>query len=93
SNPAVASVSNATGRWQVTVNTAGTTTITAAQAGSTTYLAAASVGQLLTVQAAPTTAVKIPIDPQRWYQPTNSPDGIAALFDGVTSVDVTAGYG
>jgi hypothetical protein len=45
------------------------------------------------VQATPTVTGKIPIDPQRWYQPSNAPDGIAALFDGVTSVDVTTGYG
>jgi endoglucanase len=45
------------------------------------------------VQAGPTITGKIPINPQRWYQPTNAPDGIAALFDGVTSVNVTVGYG
>nr|GFD52045.1 hypothetical protein [Tanacetum cinerariifolium] len=53
SNPAVASVSNATGSWQVTVGAAGTATITAAQAGNATYLAADNVSQSLTVQAAP----------------------------------------
>jgi hypothetical protein len=93
SNPAVASVSNATGRWQVKVVAAGTTTITASQAGSATYLAAASVAQPLVVQAAPTTAVKIPIDPLRWYQLTNSPDKIQMLFDGDTGTNVTNGWG
>jgi endoglucanase len=91
SNPAVASVSNATGRWQVRVTAVGTTMITASQVGSAAYLAAASVAQPLVVQAAPLN--KIPIDPQRWYQLTNSPDKIQMLFDGITDENVTNGWG
>ena len=44
-------------------------------------------------QQLPPGATKIPIDPQRWSVPTNSPDGIQALFDGVTDVNVEPGYG
>lgn len=36
---------------------------------------------------------KIPIDAHRWYQLTNAPDSIAALFDGITNVNVVNGYG
>jgi endoglucanase len=50
-------------------------------------------GESHVLQGGPATNGKIPIDPQRWYQPTNAPDGIAALFDGVTSVNITVGYG
>ncbi|MFC7671229.1 hypothetical protein ACFQT0_30390 [Hymenobacter humi] len=42
---------------------------------------------------APSAPGKIPLDPQRWYQLTNAPDGIAQLFDGITSVAVTTGWG
>ncbi|MBO0356785.1 carbohydrate-binding protein, partial [Hymenobacter sp. BT186] len=39
------------------------------------------------------TTGKIPIDGSRWFQVTNSPDGIAALTDGITSANVPNGYG
>ncbi|TGD81168.1 beta-galactosidase [Hymenobacter wooponensis] len=38
-------------------------------------------------------AGKIPIDPQRWYQLTNAPDGIPALFDGITNANISRGWG
>lgn len=96
SNSGVVSVSNASGKWQAAVVGVGSANITASQAASSTYLAAANVAQAVAVQAAPvaTSGVgKIPIDGKRWYQLTNSPDGIAALFDGVTSDNVVNGYG
>jgi endoglucanase len=97
SNPAVASVSNTTGRWQATVGITGTTTITASQVGSSGYPIATSVAQTLTVRASPVSegmlSGKIPIDPQRWYQLTNAPDNVQMLFDGVTNVNVKSGWG
>jgi endoglucanase len=97
SNPGVIAVSNASGKWQATVGSAGTANITASQAGSATYLAAANVVQPIVVTApaplATSGAGKIPIAASRWYQLTNSPDGIAALFDGVTSANVVNGWG
>lgn len=36
---------------------------------------------------------KIPIDPKRWYQLNNTSNGLEALFDGVTDVNVNTGYG
>lgn len=96
SNPTVVFVSNATGRWQATVGAVGTATITASQAGSSAYSAAANVSRSLTVQAATMASSgtgKIPIDPLRWYQLTNSPDGIAQLFDGITSKNISTGWG
>ncbi|WP_245327427.1 beta-galactosidase [Hymenobacter fodinae] len=36
---------------------------------------------------------KIPIDPQRWYLLTNAPDGIPALFDGITNANISRGWG
>ena len=41
----------------------------------------------------PTTAGKIPLDPSRWYQLTNAPNAIAALFDGSTATGTTIGWG
>jgi endoglucanase len=38
-------------------------------------------------------AGKIPIDPQRWYQLTDAPDGIPALFDGITNANISRGWG
>jgi endoglucanase len=96
SNSGVVSVSNASGKWQATVVGVGTANITASQAASSSYLAAANVTQAISVQAAPVSASgvgKIPIDGKRWYQLTNSPDAIAELFDGITSANVTNGYG
>jgi hypothetical protein len=37
--------------------------------------------------------VKIPIIPNRWYQMNNIADGLEALTDGVTDVQVNTGYG
>jgi endoglucanase len=99
SNPGVIAVSNASGKWQATVGSAGTANITASQAGSATYLAATNVVQPVVVTApvqkpvATSGVGKIPIAASRWYQLTNSPDGIAALFDGVTSENVVNGWG
>ena len=94
SNPGVVSVSNATGNWQATIRTAGSVTITASQAASSSHLAAVSVARSLVVQAASVTRTgRIPIDPLRWYQATNQPDGIGALFDGNTSAEIAKGYG
>lgn len=94
SNPAVVAVSNAMGRWQATAGSVGTASITASQAANAAYLAAANVVQPQVVQVAATTGTgKLPIDPQRWYQLTNSPDGIQALFDGLTGPAVQPGYG
>jgi hypothetical protein len=96
SNSGVVSVSNASGKWQATVVGVGSANITASQAASSSYLAAANVTQAISVQAAPVAvsgAGKIPIDGKRWYQLTNSPDAIAELFDGITSANVTNGYG
>ena len=94
SNPTVVAVSNASGRWQATVGSVGSATITASQAASATYLAAADVVQPQVVQVAATSGTgKLPIEPQRWYQLTSSPDGIQALFDGATDANVRPGYG
>jgi len=87
------------GAWQATVVGAGSATITATQAASSAYLAA-SASQVLAVRPPtgppilpPTTAGKIPLDPSRWYQLTNAPNGIAALFDGSTTTGATIGWG
>lgn len=97
SNPAVASVSNASGVWKATVIAAGTTSITASQAGNTSYLSASNVSQTLTVVAAtppptPYTGVKIPIQAARWYQLNNVSKGLEGLFDNITNVTVHTGY-
>jgi len=51
SNPAIVSVSNATGKWMATVVSAGTANITASQASNKTYLAAANVVRAQVVKA------------------------------------------
>ena len=58
SNPAVVTVSNATGSWKATVVGVGTANITASQAGNSTYLAAANVVRTQVVQAAPIVKVQ-----------------------------------
>lgn len=94
SNPAVVAVANVTGTWQAVGVGVGTAIITASQSGNATYLTANSITQPVVVQATPILSMgKIPLDATRWYQPINSPDGIAALFDGITDVDIPIGYG
>jgi uncharacterized protein YjdB len=87
SNPAVVSVSNATGAWKATIVSAGTATITASQEGNANYLPANSVSQAQTVLAAPATSTgtstststvtgKIPLTAKRWYQLNTLGDGM-----------------
>ncbi|GGK56547.1 carbohydrate-binding protein [Rufibacter glacialis] len=57
SNPAVVSVSNATGKWLATVHAAGTAVITASQAAGTGFTAANNVSQTQSVAAAPAPAL------------------------------------
>ncbi|RYF60586.1 MAG: carbohydrate-binding protein, partial [Cytophagaceae bacterium] len=95
SNPAVLSVSNATGSWKATVVAAGTAILTASQAASSSFLAASDVtqSQVVRVSSIIATERKIPIDPKRWYQLTNVSNGLQGLFDGVTNVNVETGWG
>lgn len=97
SNASVLSVSNASGSWKATVVGAGSATLTATQAGSALYTAATAVSQTVTVAAAPpftgVVGTKITLDPKRWYQMNNVSNGLDALFDGITDVDVHTGYG
>jgi hypothetical protein len=98
SNTAVATVSNATGIWKVTLVGAGQTNIIASQAGNTHYFAAENVSRSLTVtqQTTPTNPIagtKITLDPKRWYQLTNAANGLEGLFDGNTETDVHTGWG
>lgn len=97
------------GAWQATVVGAGTATITASQAASATYLAASATQTLTvqaattptpaptpvppTTPSGPVVAGKIPLDPSRWYQLTNSPNTITTLFDGSTATGTTIGWG
>ena len=96
SNPAVVSVSAASGQWLATVVGAGTATITATQAASAAYLAA-SASQTQLVQPAATSpgaaTGKIPLDPARWYSLDNAPNDLRGVFDGVTTTGVGVGYG
>ncbi len=39
------------------------------------------------------TLVKIPIDVKRWYQVDNASNGLDGLFDGITNIEVTTGWG
>ena len=95
SNPAVVSVSNATGSWKATVGSAGTATITASQAASTSFPTAESVSRTQVVAEPSVVSAnrKIPIDAKRWYQLTNVSNGLDGLFDGVTDVNVETGWG
>ena len=47
----------------------------------------------VTPQIAPDSIVKIPITASRWYQLDNVSNGLDALTDGVTDVDVNTGWG
>ena len=102
SNPAVVSVSSATGQWWATVTGAGTATITAAQVASATYLAAnASQPQLVQATTVPNTPPapstpttgRIPLDPTRWYSLNNVANNIQGMFDGSTSTGPVMGWG
>jgi endoglucanase len=46
-----------------------------------------------TTPTGPVVAGKIPLDPSRWYQLTNSPNTITTLFDGSTATGTTIGWG
>ena len=46
-----------------------------------------------TTPSGPTTAGKIPLDASRWYQLTNAPNDIKALFDGSPTTGITIGWG
>lgn len=96
SNPAIVSVSNATGIWKATIRTAGQVTITASQAGNNNYLTAENIARTFTVTDNTNNAAlgtKIPIDPKRWYQLTNAANGLDGLFDGNTQENVFTGWG
>jgi len=60
SDPAIVSVSNATGKWMATAVGAGTANITASQVGSNNYLAAANVVRAQVVKA-PVTVTPTPV--------------------------------
>lgn len=98
SNPAVMSVSAASGQWLATVVGAGTATITATQAASAAYLAA-SASQTQQVQPAPGpvgtggVAGRIPVDAARWYGLSNAPNDIQGIFDGSTATGSVTRYG
>lgn len=98
SNPAIVSVSNATGIWKASIHTAGQVTITASQAGNNNYLTAENIARTFTVSDNsnpnnPALGTKIPIDPKRWYQLTNAANGLDGLFDGNTQENVLTGWG
>ncbi len=98
SNPQIVSVSNASGKWKATPVAAGTATVTALQSAGTAFSAADNVIRSQVVQTAPvtpvvSTAIKIPLDPKRWYQLNNVSNGLDQLFDGVTNVNVQTGWG
>jgi endoglucanase len=95
SNTNVATVYNANGTWKVTLVAPGETTITASQAGTNNFTPADNVARNLTVTGDqnPSTAVKITLDPKRWYQLTNAANGLEGFFDGDTQVDVHTGWG
>ncbi|GLU56870.1 hypothetical protein Dfri01_63310 [Dyadobacter frigoris] len=101
SNPSVVSVSNQTGSWKATILAADSAVITASQAESTGFSAAENVARTQIIQSVstpvdpenPSTAIKIPLDPKRWYQLNNTSNGLDALFDGDTQTEVNTGYG
>lgn len=94
SNPSVVSVSNATGSWKATILATGSVDITASQAGNSNFTTANNVVRNLVIQT-PTNpnAVKIPINPKRWYQLNNVSNGLDGLFDNNTSATVQTGWG
>ena len=98
SNTAVATVSNATGTWKVTLTGAGQTNIIASQAGNDNFFPAENVTRSLTVTGQsnpsnPISGTKITLDPKRWYQVTNATNGLDGLFDGNTQEEVLTGWG
>lgn len=96
SDPAIVSVSNATGIWKATIRTAGQVTITASQAGNNNYLTAENIARTFTITDNTNNAAlgtKIPIEPKRWYQLTNAANGLDGLFDGNTQENVFTGWG
>ncbi|MEO6548028.1 MAG: T9SS type A sorting domain-containing protein [Ferruginibacter sp.] len=95
-NPSVITVAFSNNKWMATIVSTGTATITASQAGKNNFIAAADVSRQITVspaQTVPAITGKIPIDPKRWFQLTNASNGLDALFDGATDVDVHTGWG
>ncbi len=72
SNPAVLSVSNATGTWKASALTAGTAVLTASQAASTHYAAAGDVSVSVTVKASQTAPVTPPVVVTPPATPTSS---------------------
>jgi endoglucanase len=95
SNPNVATVYNTNGNWKATIVGAGEASITASQAGNSNFTAADNLSRLLIVtgETNPSNAVKIPLDPKRWYQLTNASNGLEGFFDGKTQEDVHTGWG
>jgi endoglucanase len=95
SNPAVVSVSNATGVWKATPVAAGSAIITASQLGNDTYLDANPISRMQVILPATSLTAnrKIPIDGSRWYQLNNTSNGLEGLFDGKTDGGVTTGWG
>jgi endoglucanase len=86
----------------ITATQAASTTYLAASATQTLTVQAAATTPVPapgpapappTSPTGPTTAGKIPIDPSRWYQLTNSPNTITTLFDGSTTTGTTIGWG
>lgn len=98
SDPAIVSVSNASGIWKASIHAAGQVTITASQSGNNNYLTADNIARTFTVSGSsnpnnPALGTKIPIDPKRWYQLTNAANGLDGLFDGNTQENVQTGWG
>ncbi|WP_254561692.1 carbohydrate-binding protein [Dyadobacter diqingensis] len=98
SNPAVVSVANVSGIWKAAIVAEGSAVITASQAESAGFLAAENVTRTQVIQAGttpeePSNAVKITLDPKRWYQLNNTANGLGGLFDGDTQTDVQLGWG
>ncbi|WP_138481151.1 carbohydrate-binding protein [Dyadobacter bucti] len=95
SNPDIVTVYNANGNWKATIAGAGEATITASQAGNSNFTAAENISRVLIVtgETNPSNAVKIAIDPKRWYQLTNASSGLEGFFDGNTQEDVHTGWG
>ncbi|MDQ6480847.1 carbohydrate-binding protein [Dyadobacter sp. LHD-138] len=98
SNASVISVANVSGIWKATILAEGSAAITASQAESTGFLAAENITRTQVVQPAstpeePSSAVKITLDPKRWYQLNNTANGLGGLFDGDTQTDVQLGWG
>jgi endoglucanase len=76
-------------------NTVQTVTVQAASAPAPTPPTPAPTPTPVppTTPTGPVVAGKIPLDPSRWYQLTNSPNTITTLFDGSTATGSTIGWG